>query len=82
MGLIDTAKWNNVHSDPCDVSSLETRSYEEILEEESEIQKVVLFLERYGIKVKSEYGYFRDTYDILKDISNHYIFKNLFKEEN
>ena len=55
------------------ISSIQSipRSYEEIRTEEINIQKVVDFLEECGIRVKTEYGYYRDTYDILKDVSEH-----------
>lgn len=41
----------------------------EILVEEAEILKIVNLLEMNGIKVKTEYGYYRPTYDVLKDVT-------------
>ena len=48
------------------------KSYEEELLEESNVQKVVDFLEEHGIQIKTKYGYYRDTYDVLKDIGEHW----------
>ena len=70
MSLIDAWGWEQL----CPDSKIEvkTRPAEEVLAEEANIQKVVDFLETHGIKVKTDYGYYRDTYDVLKDISEHW----------
>lgn len=70
MSLIDA--WGQEQLCPdsrTDKIETKTKSYEEVLAEETNIQKVVDFLERLGIQVKTEFGYYRDTYDVLKDIS-------------
>ena len=38
-------------------------------DEEDDVLKVVKLLEEHGIQVKTEYGYYRHTYDVLKDIA-------------
>lgn len=40
------------------------------LADETNVQKAIDFLEEHGIQVKTEYGYYRPTYDVLKDIGN------------
>ena len=44
------------------------KSFEETMAEEYNVQKVINYLEGHGIIVKTQYGYYRPTYDILKDI--------------
>lgn len=41
---------------------------EEELEEKRKLNLAVTFLENFNIKVKSEYGFYRNIYDILKDL--------------
>lgn len=74
MKLTETVQWNCVHSTENDIGSLTAtvRSFEEIMTEEYNIQKVVDYLEGHGIQVKTEYGYYRNTYSILKDVSEHW----------
>lgn len=45
------------------------KSFEEIMAEQTNVKKVIDYLEKHGIRVMTEHGYYRDTYDILKDIS-------------
>ena len=45
------------------------QTYEDKLTEEKAIQTVIDFLESHGIQVITDYGFYRDTYDILKDMS-------------
>lgn len=40
------------------------------LADETNVQKVVDFLEKLGIQVKTEYGNYRQTYDVLRDIGD------------
>lgn len=47
------------------------------LADESNVQKVVDLLESHGIQVKTKYGYYRPTYDVLKDIGE---FMSRYKE--
>ena len=42
---------------------------EKTIAEEVNVQKVTDFLEKHGIKVKTEYGYYRNTFDVLKDVA-------------
>lgn len=41
---------------------------EEELEEKRKLNLAVTFLENFNIKVKSEYGFYRNIYNILKDL--------------
>lgn len=75
MKLTETCAWNNAHSTNDVVGSLTAtsltatpKSFEEEMAEEYNVQKVVDYLEKHGIQVKTEYGYYRNTYSILKDI--------------
>lgn len=70
MKLTETCGWNNVHSIDNDIESLTAtpKSFKEEMTEEYNVQKVVDYLEGHGIQVKTEYGYYRPTYDVLKDI--------------
>lgn len=73
MKLTETYEWNHVHTNSDDIGELSThKSLAEVLAEESDIKKVVDFLEKHGIKIRTDYGYYRYTYDILKDISKHW----------
>ena len=72
--ITETAKWNHVHSLKYDIVPIAStpRSFEEILAEETNIQKVIDVLEECGVQIKTKYGYYRDTYDVLKDIGEHW----------
>ena len=70
--ITETAKWNHVHSDEYVAIAATPRSFEEMLAEETNIQKVIDVLEECGVKIKTKYGYYRDTYDVLKDIGEHW----------
>lgn len=70
--IIETAKWNHVHSDEYMAIASTPRSFEEMLAEETNIQKVIDVLEECGVQIKTKYGYYRDTYDVLKDIGEHW----------
>ena len=39
-----------------------------VLADETNVQKVADFLEKFGIRVKTEYGNYRPLYDVLVDI--------------
>ena len=47
-----------------------TPEYLRQLADETNVQKVVDFLEELGIQIKTEYGNYRPTYDVLKDIGD------------
>lgn len=72
--LTETARWNCTHTSDDDYGGIAAvpKSFEEELAETTNIQKVVDFLEQHGIQIKTKYGYYRDTYDVLKDISEHW----------
>lgn len=56
-----------------------TLTYSETADNEIDRQRKVLsavnYLESLGIKVRTEYGYYRNTYDILRDLGE-YLSKN------
>ena len=79
MKLTEACAWNNAHSTNDIVGSLTatsltatSKSFEEEMAEEYNVQKVVDYLERHGIQVETEYGYYRSAYSILKDIAEHW----------
>lgn len=41
-----------------------------IAEDEMNVEKATDFLKKLGIQVKTEYGNYRPTYDVLRDIGN------------
>lgn len=49
--------------------------FDEYEEEDKTLQSAVNYLEDFGIKVQTEYGYYRNTYDILRDLGE-YLSKN------
>lgn len=57
--------------------------YSKTPEEEREEQLMVAtaedYLESLGIKIKTDYGYYRDTYSILKDLGKYLIENNICK---
>ena len=52
-----------------------SKTHEEVREEQLMIATAECYLESLGIKVKTEYGYYRNTWDILKDFGE-YLSKN------
>lgn len=44
---------------------------EEELEEKRKLNLAITFLESFGIEVKSEYGFYRNIYNVLKDLGEH-----------
>jgi hypothetical protein len=52
-----------------------TKTYEQEREEQLMVATAESYLESLGIKVKIEYGYYRNTWDILKDFGE-YLSKN------
>lgn len=71
MKFTETFAWNHAHSkdDNYEWGLTSTpKSFEETMAEEYNVQKVISYLENHGIQVKTQYGYYRSTYDILKDI--------------
>ena len=57
-------------------------AYSKTPEEEREEQLMVAtaegYLESLGIKVKIDYGYYRNTYDILKDLGEYLAKNNMY----
>lgn len=90
MGCIRTEACNHTHCETCtqyEISNLTTKlEYTKTYEEEQEEQKLVAtaegWLENIGIKIKTDnYGYYRNTYDILKDLGEYLIENNIYKTE-
>lgn len=52
-----------------------SKSPEEIRDDEYKASLAASYLEGLGIKVKTEYGFYRHSYDILKDLGE-YLSKN------
>ena len=52
-----------------------SKTFEEEVDELRKINLVISHLENLGVKVKTEYGYYRSSYDILKDLGE-YLDKN------
>lgn len=44
--------------------------FTKLAEDEINVQKATDFLKKLGIKVKTEYGNYRPTYDVLRDIGD------------
>lgn len=47
-----------------------SKTYEEEMTEQESVREAEYFLNKLGITVKTNYGYYRNTYDILKDIGD------------
>ncbi len=58
-----------------DIKIAYTKTQEEEKEEQHMVATAEAYLESLGIKVKLEYGYYRNTWDILKDFGV-YLSKN------
>ena len=54
------------------VEAIETTPefFARMAEDEINVQKATDFLEKLGIQVKTEYGNYRPTYDVLRDIGD------------
>ncbi len=50
-----------------------TKTYEEEQEEQSKVATAEYYLKRFGVETKTDYGYYRNTYDILKDLGEYLI---------
>jgi 5-enolpyruvylshikimate-3-phosphate synthase len=50
-----------------------TKTYEEEQEEQSRVATAEYYLRRFGVETKTDYGYYRNTYDILKDLGEYLI---------
>ena len=72
MKVTETYKWNHVHSTEDDICQIATTPeyFARIAEDEMNVQKATDFLEKLGIRVKTEYGNYRPLYDVLVDIGN------------
>lgn len=73
MKLTETYEWNHVHSTEDDICPIATTPeyFARVLAYEENVQKAIEFLESHGIQVKTKYGYYRPTYDVLKDIGKY-----------
>lgn len=72
MKLTETYEWNHVHStDNLELSTTQM-SFEGVAGLDVNTQNLVDYLESIGIKVKTEYGNYRPTLDVLKDISEYW----------
>lgn len=58
----------NMYLTPTLNSLCYNKTPEEKLEEKRKLNLAVTFLENFGIEVKTEYGFYRDTYSVLKDL--------------
>ena len=56
-----------------------TKTYEEEQEEQSRVATAEYYLRRFGVETKTDYGYYRNTYDILKDLGEYLIENNICK---
>jgi hypothetical protein len=45
-----------------------SKTFEEEMEEKRKIELAISHLEGLGVEVKSEYGYYRNIYNVLKDL--------------
>lgn len=54
------------------VTTIETTPeyFARIAEEEMNVEKATDFLQKLGVRVKTEYGNYRPTYDVLRDIGD------------
>lgn len=51
-----------------DTSLTYNKTFEEEMEEQRKIEMAIYHLEKLGVKVKTEYGYYRNIYNVLKDL--------------
>lgn len=72
--LMDTYKWNNEYTSE-DINatinenlSMSLKHISEELAKQNNVQNAIDLLERFGVKIKTEYGYYRPLYDVLVDI--------------
>ena len=56
-----------------------TKTFEEEQEERSRVATAEYYLKRFGVETKTDYGYYRNTYDILKDLGEYLIEANICK---
>lgn len=56
-----------------------TKTYEEEQEEQSRVATAEYYLKRFGVETKTDYGYYRNTYDILKDLGEYLIENDICK---
>jgi hypothetical protein len=63
-----------------DLLKLESiKNPEEDLREQELVNTAEGYLENLGIKIKTDYGYYRYTYDILKDLGEYLTENNIYK---
>lgn len=83
MKLTETWEWNHVHSTGIEaiekvkkennddiIIGATPEYFERLAKDEVNVQKATDFLLKLGIRVKTEYGNYRPTYDVLKDIGD------------
>ena len=51
-----------------DTSLAYNKTFEEEMEEQRKIELAISHLEGLGVEVKSEYGFYRNIYNVLKDL--------------
>lgn len=73
MKLTETYEWNHVHSTEDNICPIATTPeyFVRMIANEENVQKTIKFLESHGIQVKTEYGNYRPTCDVLIDIGKH-----------
>lgn len=70
LKLTETYEWNHVHSTGIDAIETTPEYFAKLAEDETNVQKATDFLEKLGIRVKTEYGNYRPIYDVLRDIGD------------
>lgn len=82
MKLTETYEWNHVHTNSDDIAAIAKTQdkndddiigttpeyFARVLADEENVEKAMFFLKKLGIEVKTKYGNYRPTYDVLKDI--------------
>ena len=70
-GYVTTTTTNTKVEKYNDIAIATTPEYfAKIAEDEINVEKATDFLKKLGIQVKTEYGNYRPTYDVLKDIGD------------
>ena len=65
---VKSAQLNITIKDDVDIFGTTPEYLAKVLADEASVEKTTDFLERLGISVKTEYGNYRPTYDVLTDI--------------
>lgn len=48
------------------------KTFEEEMDEQRQVSLAESYLRSLGIEVKTDYGYYRNTYDVLKDLGEYW----------